>query len=108
VLLSRCALLNPNDANPRLIGVPADAGVLVDAGFDYAWGSVRAQTQDAVFAALSDCDPGPCEEVVFTGHSLGSAITTLAAVRNRCGRPRAQRMTPAHTYPRVAFSPAHT
>jgi hypothetical protein len=40
---------------------------------------VRDQTVGAALGALADCG-ALCVEAVFTGHSLGSAITTLAAV----------------------------
>ena len=40
---------------------------------------MRAQTMDAVLGALGDCGSS-CWQAVFTGHSLGSTITTLAAV----------------------------
>ena len=42
---------------------------------DFAYGSVRNVTQDAVTRALDSCGSA-CTEVTFTGHSLGSAMTT--------------------------------
>ena len=42
---------------------------------DFASGSVRNVTQDAVTRALDSCGSA-CTEVTFTGHSLGSAMTT--------------------------------
>jgi len=53
--------------------------VLVHSGFDFAYGSVRNATQAAVRSGLDACGSA-CNQVLFTGHSLGAAMTTLAAV----------------------------
>ena len=68
---------------------PGQPEVLVHTGFDFAYGSVRNVTQDAVTRALDSCG-GACTEVTFTGHSLGSAMTTLAAVDFQAQQQRRQ------------------
>ena len=50
----------------------------VHSGFRQAWLNLAAGISDSISQAQSRC-PG-CTRVLFTGHSLGAALTTLAAV----------------------------
>lgn len=60
-------------------------GVLVHRGFLLAYQSLNPDLRDAVVAGLEDC---PWCGVLFTGHSLGAAVATLAAV-DLAARPMA-------------------
>lgn len=55
-------------------------GCQVHAGFLSSWNDSRDQVKAALTQALSD---NPSYAIVYTGHSLGGAITTLAAAELR-------------------------
>jgi hypothetical protein len=59
------------------------SGATVHAGFQHAYNQVRADLLRGVNACLEWCKAGgraPPARVVFTGHSLGGALATLAAL----------------------------
>jgi triacylglycerol lipase len=67
------------DAQATQVAAPwAGPGVFVHEGFSSALDSVWPQVQTAVKKARGDGTRG---DVIFTGHSLGAGLTTLAALR---------------------------
>ena len=67
------------------------AGLRVEHGFLAAYNSLRNATANAITAGLAACGAG-CS-LLFTGHSLGAAMATLAAAEHAGGAAAVQLYT---------------
>ncbi|KAF8517176.1 alpha/beta-hydrolase, partial [Hysterangium stoloniferum] len=65
-------------------GVDTPSGTLVHSGFLIAWNSI---VNDVVFSLEQQLDRHPSYSLVITGHSMGGALASLAAMSIRANYP---------------------